>query len=160
MIIVAFVFIHNSLNTGQTSGITFDLLGNSLIWLSILVTCAISLFLFVLMRLNDHLFTDNIINNLRHKNYEFHSIKKKFKKKLAEIAKATRFLAKFLKFYKSEEEQKIENHLDKKMKEVADNYKKQKSSRIINNKVFLHPINIANPKINKIVMQEDNITLK
>ena len=46
------------------------------------------------------------------------------------------------------------------MKEVADNYKKQKSSRIINNKVFLHPINIANPKKNKIVMQEDNITLK
>jgi hypothetical protein len=115
-------------NAGELSGITRDILSNFLFWLVVLITCAICILLFQILRVGEVLFSGSIINNLR-KNRYYHEYEKKFYlKKLEQMNRCRRTLVKFKRLYKQNDFE-IENNADKRMKEMVDMYKNEKDRR-------------------------------
>jgi hypothetical protein len=84
---------------------------------------AISLIPIIISRKIDLHFSHNIINNIRNRRFEDDYLRKTYLKKLENMSRCTRSLAKFKKLYKVEEHFVAENYADKKMKEFVELYK-------------------------------------
>lgn len=125
-----FLFIHNARNAGQLSGITTDCLGNVFFWLTTLFTTVICLIPFFLARRVEYHFTENIIYNLIQNKYQHDYAKKMYVKKLEQMTKCTRSIAKFKRMYKAEIDVEADNYNDKKMKEIVNMYKSNKKSQM------------------------------
>src|SRR5690348_8726035 len=111
------------LDLGQASGILWDVLFNIQFWLTMVLTSFITLIPVIVSRHSELLFSDNIINNVRHKRYERDYLKKTYAKKLSEMQKYSRSVAKFKKIYMQNADYEPDNLADKKMKDVVDYYK-------------------------------------
>lgn len=132
-----FLFIHNAENSGQLSGITFDCLGNIFFWITTIFTSAVCLIPFFIARRIEYHFSENIINNLMQKKYQHDYAKKIYGKKLEQMTKCTRSIAKFKRMYKANNNEiEVDNYRDKKMKEIVDMYKTNKKSQM---KISTHP---------------------
>ena len=77
-----------------------------------------------------YLFGDNIINNIRNGNYEHDLKRKKYVKKINQMMKCTRSVAKFKKIYHNQQtnQNQDDNFAEKKMKEMVEMYKKNKKA--------------------------------
>jgi hypothetical protein len=124
-IILVFFIVHNSRNSGELSGIIGDVVSNLTFWLTTLMTCAICLVPFFIARRADYHFSENIINNLRHRKYEHDYAKKIYIKKLEQMTKATRTIMKFKRLYNQDYED-VDNYADKRMKVMVEVYKSSK----------------------------------
>jgi magnesium-transporting ATPase (P-type) len=120
---IVFVFVQNIRDAGQVSGIFFDIVGNIQFWLTMIITCYVTLIIFIVSRRLEVLFSDTIINNIRHNNYSDNYERKEFKDKLTEVQKYSRSLAKFKKIMKKDEEYEPQNLAEKKIKSMVDTFK-------------------------------------
>jgi hypothetical protein len=124
--------LHESRNSGEISGITGDVVSNILFWLVVIMTSASCLLFFTIARHLEALFSENIINNIRQNRYRHEYEKKIYKRKLEQMSRCKRTLAKFKRLYKQkgENEEVDINYADKKMKEIVEMYKnKQRTTR-------------------------------
>ncbi len=106
-------------NSGQISGITFDILSSLLFWFTLFLTCAVCYYPFLIVRRCDLHFSDNIINNIRQRNYEYNFIKKILANKLESLTKNIRHIVKFKKILQGEDLE-YDNYANKKVKELVD----------------------------------------
>jgi hypothetical protein len=77
------------------------------------------------MRRYGVLFSDNIINNLRNRRYENNYVKKTYIKKIEEMNKYKRSLAKFKKIYRLHDDYEPDNLNDKKIKDIVSTFKQR-----------------------------------
>jgi len=83
----------------------------------------------IISRKIEFFLSQNIVNNLRNRNFEDDYTRKICVKKIEQMHKCSRSLAKFRKIYNANKNNKtmnIQNLADKKMKEIVDQYKKSK----------------------------------
>jgi hypothetical protein len=90
---------------------------------------AISLIPIIISRKIDLHFSHTIINNIRNKRFEDDYLRKTYLKKLENMSRCTRSLAKFKKLYKVEEQHVADNYADRKMKEFVELYKALKKTK-------------------------------
>lgn len=121
--LILFIFVHESLNSGEISGITHDILWTFNFWAVTILTCAITCILFLIVRRFDFLFSDTIINSIMQNKFESNFTHKLYKKKLEEIRKFHRSVAKFKKIFKMKNEE-FDNLSDKRFKDIVDAYKR------------------------------------
>ena len=127
------MLIYNSTDGMQVGGLLFDIINNLQIWLIILVTTFACVFPHIVIRRWEVIFSVDIINNLRHKKYQQDFTKKNYVKKIEEMTKYTRSLAKFKKIFNKDKNYEPENLNDKKIKAVVDGFKiKKEKSKILN----------------------------
>lgn len=117
------MLIHESLDNGELSGITFDILWNLNFWAVTIVSSSFSCLLFLIVRRFDFLFSDTIINSIMQNKFESNFTHKLYKKKLEEIRKFHRSIAKFKKIFKMKNEE-FDNLSDKRFKDIVDAYKR------------------------------------
>lgn len=139
-----FIFIHDALNSGELSGITNDILWNFNFWATTLLAAAITCMLFLIVRRFDFLFSDSLIYSIMQKRYESNFTQKLYKKKLEELKKFHRSIAKFKKIYKMKNNQ-LDNLSDKRFKDIVEAYKRNhQSEKKISNKAEINKENIQN----------------
>ncbi len=122
-IIIVFIFIHESLKSGELSGITNDIIWTGNFWAVTMLSSAITCLLFLIVRRFDFLFSDTIINSIMQNKFESNFTQKLYKKKLEEIRKFRRSVAKFKKILKMKNEE-FDNLSDKRFKDIVDAYKR------------------------------------
>ncbi len=122
------MLMHEIRNARELSGITGDVLSNLLFWLVLLVTCAICVLFFQIVRNCEMLFSGSIINNLRRNRYYHEYEKKIYLKKLEQMNRCRRTLVKFKRLYK-QNDYEAENYADKRMKEMVDMYRNEHDRR-------------------------------
>jgi len=125
-----FLIIHDSRNAGEASGITGEVVGNLLFWVTTIITSCFALVPFFIIRRADYHFSENIISNVRQKKYEHDYAKKVYVKKLEQITKATRSIAKFKRLYK-ESNMQADNYADKQLIELVKLFKNNRKSNPI-----------------------------
>jgi hypothetical protein len=119
--------VHDSLNYGgEISGITGDIVNNFLFWIATLFICTMTLVPFFILRRADYHFSENIVNNLRQRKYEHDYAKKVYVKKLEQMTKATRSIAKFKRLYKDTNIE-TDTYADKQMLEMVKVYKSNRN---------------------------------
>lgn len=91
-------------------------------WLVTIITCAISFILFFIVRRYDFLFSDTIINSIMQNRFESNYSNKLYKKKLEEIRKFQRSVAKFKRLYKVKNED-CDNYSDKRLKDIVEGFR-------------------------------------
>lgn len=123
-----FMLMHEIRNAGEISGITGDIVSDLLFWLVLLITCAICVLFFQIIRNCEMLFSGSIINNLRRNRYYHEYEKKIYLKKLEQMNRCRRTLVKFKRLYK-QNDYEAENYADKRMKEMVDMYKNEHDRR-------------------------------
>ena len=121
-----FFFLHNATNSGDISGILFDIIANFRFWLAVILTIYISIIPFLIARRVEIHFSDTLLNNLRNRNFENHYDKKKYKKQLNEMQKFLRTFAKIRKISMLDDNYEPDNLADKKIKDFLDTYKSTK----------------------------------
>jgi hypothetical protein len=88
------------------------------------------------MRRFGGLLNDNIINNLRQRRYETNYAKKTYIKKIEEMNKYKRSLAKFKKIYRLQDDYEPDNLADKKIKDVVDTFKRSRTTKTTNRDTY------------------------
>ena len=117
---IIFFTAYNHADGLQLGGILYDVILTPQIWLTIIVTTYFCVIPYIVMRRWEILFSNNIINNLRHKKYEEDLEKKKYLKKMEEIGRFTRFITKFRSMFTKTNEFEPDNLTDKKFKNMVD----------------------------------------
>lgn len=121
-----FFFLENATNSGDISGILFDIIANFQFWLAVIFTIYVSIIPFLIARRIEIHFSDTLVNNLRNRNFENHYDKKKYMKKLNEMQKFLRTFAKIRKISMLDDNYEPDNLADKKIKDFLDTYKSTK----------------------------------
>lgn len=133
LVYIIFIFIHNTSDSYQVSGYLFDIVGNIQFWLGLILTNYIAIIPFLIMRRYELFFSDNLINNIRYNKFEDDYMKKVYIKKLSEMQKYTRSLAKFKKIYNENVNYEPENLADKKIKDMVDTFKSTRPRKSLKN---------------------------
>jgi hypothetical protein len=122
--------IHDQISEdGEISGQMIDIVSNVTFWFTVLITSSICIVGFFIIRRAEYHFSESIINNLRHEKYEQDYAKKMYIKKLEQMTKCKRSIAKFKRLYKLQNNFEVENYADKRMKEMVDLYKTNKQEK-------------------------------
>lgn len=146
VIIVLFYVIHEGISKFyQVSGLTYDILGNIIFWLTVLLTASICSVPIFAVRRAEFMFTDTIINNLRRNQYQKDYKRKVLCAKLKTMTQYQRTVDKFKRIYKQNENVDIDNYADKRMKDIIDQYKSNRQHYKNNNRENL------NNKNNKLI---------
>lgn len=143
---ILFVILYSFSNSDQLGCYSLDIMANLQFWFTIIITLSIALVPVIISRKIEILISDSIINNLRNRKYEEDFAKKIYIKKMENMTKCTRQLAKFKKMYNQINECKVENYADRKMKDIVDMYRNNKQSKR----------NISREDLSKI--KQENIT--
>ena len=127
---VLFGIIYGLGESDELGAYTFDVLSNWNFWLSLICCIHMCLIPVYISKYAAYLFGDNIINNIRNGNYEHDLKRKKYVKKINQMMKCTRSVAKFKKIYHNQEtnQNQDDNFAEKKMKEMVEMYKKNKKA--------------------------------
>lgn len=121
--------LYEELKIGSmSSGIVRDSVKCPLFWLVIICTCSITLCPFYIWRRLDYFFSDRIVNNLKMNNTKNDFKIKQIQVQLDQISKYNRSIAKFKRVYNLKNFE-ANNYADKKMKEIVDYFKVNKSSK-------------------------------
>lgn len=104
-----------------------DIIDNYKFWLIVTITSAIGGIPYKLLRRYERLFSDDIINNLRQKKFDQDYAKLYYTKKIEQINRYTRSIAKFKKILKSDNNYEPQNFADKKLKDFVDNFRQTKT---------------------------------
>jgi len=115
--------LHNYTQAAQISGIFFDITSNLNFWLLVILTVYISILPYLIITRIKFLFSDSLVNDLNHRNYENHFDRKKYNKKLNEMNKFLRTFEKVKKISKLDENYEPDNLADKKIKDMVETYR-------------------------------------
>jgi hypothetical protein len=118
--------VHDLSFYDQLSRLLFDIISNFHFWLTLILSVYISILPVLINRRFELLFNDNIITNLMQRRYKNNYAKKTYIKKIEEMNKYKRSLAKFKKIFRLHEDYEPDNLADKKIKDVVDNFKRSR----------------------------------
>jgi hypothetical protein len=127
--IIIFVFIYASTGTENLGIYTYDIIAGIQFWFILLISTSMCLIPVIISRKVYLLFSINIINNIRNRKFEDDYLRKTYIKKLENMTKCTRSLAKFKKIYKADNDFLANNYADKKMKDLVELYKTLKNEK-------------------------------
>jgi len=161
--LIVFIFVHESIDQGEISGITIDIIKNFNFWAITILTSSITCTFFFIFRRFDFLFSDSIINNIIQNKFEADFTHKLYKKKIEEIRKLHRSIGKFKKLYKIKN-QDLDNISDKRFKDIVDAYKRthQIEKKNLANEDKANRLSAKSPKRSKsirLVKKDDNINM-
>ena len=95
-------------------------------WLTGLITCSICLVLFYILRRGEYFFGGFILNKIKQKQFDIF-IEKFYQKKVEQMTRVLRNVAKFKRIYYNEQENIQEDNLnDQKMKKIVEEFKDKK----------------------------------
>ena len=145
-IIVLVVINSLNLEKGMDDTLWF-IMGNWYFWLTLIATCGLICIPFYILRKAEFFFGGFIVNLIIQKKIDNLYLAKYCKKKVEEMTRVNRSVAKFIKIYKNTDEtEKIDNFADQQMKKIVDefrrNRKKRKKSKKVNKTV--NNINLNN----------------
>ena len=110
----------------QISGRTYDIISNFQFWFLLIITIYITVLPFYVIRRYKIHFSDNIINNIMNNKHEDDFDKKTTIRKIEEMNKYKRFLAKFKKIMQLGDDYEPDNLADKKIKEWVMAFKRDR----------------------------------
>ena len=145
---VVVLVIINSINLGKGMDDTlWFIMGNWYFWLTLFAFCGLIVVPFYILRKAEFFFGGFIVNSIIQKNINNIYLAKYCQKKVEEMTRVNRSVAKFIKIYKNTDKtEKIDNFADQQMKKIVDefriNRKRNKKSKKVNK------INVINNNIN------------
>ena len=106
------------------------MLSNTLTWFTIIMTCSLCLIPYFILRRTEFFFGGFIINKIKLKLYKDTFIEKFYQKKLEQMTRVVRRVAKFKRFYYNEKEDNPndDNLANEKMKKFVDEFKIKKKN--------------------------------
>ena len=103
------------------------MLSNFFTWLTIIMTCSFCLIPFYIIRRAEFFFGEFITNKIKQNDFKKYVIEKFYQKKIEQMTKAIRSVAKFKRIYYQENEIKEDDNLaNQKMKKIVDQFKAQR----------------------------------
>jgi hypothetical protein len=116
------------------------ILSNIFIWLTIIMTCSFCLIPFYIIRRAEFFFGEFIINKIKQKDFKEYLIEKFYQKKIDQMTRVIRSVAKFKRIYNQEEEIKEDDNLaDQKMREIVNQFKAQRKLSLgKKNQTYIH----------------------
>jgi hypothetical protein len=103
------------------------ILSNFWIWLTIIMTCSFCLIPFYIIRRAEFFFGEFIINKIKQKDFKEYLIEKFYQKKIDQMTRVIRSVAKFKRIYYQKKEIKEDDNLaNQKMREIVDQFKAQR----------------------------------
>ena len=139
-VLVLFLFFYDKTNDeSEIYGSLSIILSNYLTWLTILITCSYCLFPYYILRRGEFYFGGFIADKIKQRNYKDIFIEKFYEKKVEQMTRVVRNVAKFKRFYYHPNEVLNEENLaDQKIRKYVDDFKiKKKSSFIKKNKSYI-----------------------
>jgi hypothetical protein len=155
---VAFLFIHNMRDAGEISGILFDIISNINFFLTCILTISFCIIPFYIVRRVEFFSTDNIINNLRKKNYEDDYKKKYLVKGLEGMSKNLRYVVKFKKILQGHDIED-DNYANKRVKQLVELFQSTRKSKKEKKKVTVNNIEFGYVKPPKRSKSFEGLTL-
>ncbi len=111
------------------------MLSNANTWLTLLLTIYLCFLLFFILRRAEYFFGGFIENNIMQRNFKDYFIEKFYQKKVEQMTRVVRSVAKFKRiFYHQNEGEQDDNLADQKMRKIVDDYKFKKKNTIRKNK--------------------------
>ena len=105
------------------------ILSNYLTWLTILIACGFCLIPYYVLRRGEFYFGGFIVNKIKQKNYKDFFIEKFYQKKVEQMTRVVRSVAKFKRIYYHPDEVGNEENLpDQKIRKYVDDFKTRKKS--------------------------------
>ena len=139
---VVVLVIINALNLekGMDDTLWF-IMGNWYFWFTLIALCGIIGIPFYILRQSEYFFGGFIVNLILQKKINNIYLVKYCQKKVEQMTRVNRSVAKFIKIYKSKDEAaKIDNFADQQMKKIVDEfrvnrkkYKKSRKNKVLNN---------------------------
>ena len=95
--------------------------------LTYLITCSVCLILFYILRRGEYFFGGFIVNKIKQKQFDIF-IEKFYQKKVEQMTRVVRNVAKFKRYYYNERENiEDDDYNDQKMKKIVEEFKDKKS---------------------------------
>jgi hypothetical protein len=133
-IIVLVTFNQINLETGMDDTLWF-IMGNLNFWFTLILVCGIIFIPFFILRNAEYFFGGFIVNLILQNRIDNIYLIKYCQKKIDEMTRINRQVARFMKMYKNPEDlNKVDNFADKKMQEAVMQYKEIKQSKRRNKK--------------------------
>ena len=126
---VVYFIVYNAIDLNvDINGDLYVFLGNATFWLAIILSCSIILIPFFILRRAEFFFGGFIVDKIKQNKFEQYYIEKFYQKKIDQMTRATRSVAKFRKIYKNENIIDIahDNLADQQMRKIVDEYKNYK----------------------------------
>ena len=115
------------------------MLSNVFTWLTIIMTCSFCLLLFYIVRRGEYFFGGFIVNNIIQKRFKDYFIEKFYQKKLDQMTRVVRSVAKFKRiYYNPNEDDKDDNLADQKMRKFVNEFRAMKNTFIKRNKSYIN----------------------
>ena len=133
-IIVLVTFNQINLETGMDDTLWF-IMGNLNFWFTLILVCGVIFIPFFILRNAEYFFGGFIVNLILQNRIDNIYLIKYCQKKIDEMTRINRQVARFMKMYKNPEDlNKVDNFADKKMQEAVMQYKEIKQSKRRNKK--------------------------
>ena len=169
-IIVLVVINSINLERGMDDTLWF-IMGNWYFWLTLLAICGLIGVPFYILRKSEFFFGGFIVNLILQNKIDNIYMAKYCQRKVEEMTRVNRSVAKFMKLYKNKDEAtKIDNFADQQMKKIVDEfkvsrkrYKKKRVNRASNknvNNIINNNINNNNNLNNNIIINNNNANNK
>ena len=114
------------------------MLSNTFTWLTIIMTCSFCLLLFYIVRRGEFFFGGFISNNIIQKRFKDYFIEKFYQKKVDQMTRVVRSVAKFKRiYYNPNEDDNDDNLADQKMRKFVNEFKAMKDTYIRKNKSYI-----------------------
>ena len=110
------------------------MLRNTFTWLTLIMTFSFSVLLFYIVRMAEFFFGRFIVNKIVQNNYKEFFIEKFYKKKVEQMTRVIRSVAKFKRFYYNQDKNEVkqdENLVDQKMRQAVDEFKIKRKNTVM-----------------------------
>ena len=108
-------------------------MGNLNFWLTLIIVTSIECVPFYILRQAEFFFGGFIVDKIKRGQIKDLYVEKFYRKKVEEMTRITRNVAKFMKIYKNKDYQ-YDNLADQQMKKIVDEFKEQRISKRMENK--------------------------
>ena len=129
---IAFLFLYflDIRKNSDIYGVIGFMLKDWIIWLTYIITCSMCLILFYTLRRAEFFFGGFIVNKIKQKQFDIF-IEKFYQKKVEQMTRVVRNVAKFKRiFYNEDENIQEDNYNDTKMKKIVDEFKSKKNKYV------------------------------
>ena len=123
---VVYFIVYNAIDLKvDINGDLYVFLSNGTFWLTLILSCSIIIIPFFILRRAEFFFGGFIVDKIKQNKFEQYYIEKFYQKKIDQMTRATRSVAKFRKIYKNQKDIDIahDNLADQQMRKIVDEYK-------------------------------------
>ena len=116
------------------------MLSNFFTWLTIIMSCSFCLIPTYIIRRGEFFFGEFITNKIKQKDFKEYVIEKFYQKKIDQMTRVVRSVAKFKRIYYQEDEEKEDDNLaNQKMRQIVDQFKAQRKLSLgKKNQTYIH----------------------